>query len=86
MQENMNDELEYRIIETEKANSQEDKKMGDKKLTKSADRKICGVCGGIGEYLGIDPTVIRLLWVIFTFMGGAGLLAYIIAAIIIPEV
>lgn len=86
MQENLNDELEYRIIETEKANNQEDKKMGDKKLTKSADRKICGVCGGIGEYLGIDPTVIRLLWVIFTFMGGAGLLAYIIAAIIIPEV
>ena len=86
MQENMQDELEYRIIETEKVNNnQEDKKMGDKKLTKSADRKIFGVCGGIGEYLGIDPTVVRLLWVIFTFMGGAGLLAYIIAAIIIPE-
>lgn len=87
MQENMHDELEYRIIETKKANNkQEDKKMGDKKLVKSADRKICGVCGGIGEYLGIDPTVIRLLWVVFTFMGGAGLLAYIVAAIIVPEV
>ena len=87
MQENMQDELEYRIIETEKANNnQEDNKMGDKKLTKSSSRMICGVCAGIGEYLGIDPTVVRLLWVIFTFMGGAGLLAYIIAAIIIPEV
>ena len=86
MQENMQDELEYRIIETEKENNnQEDKKMGDKKLTKSSNRMICGVCAGIGEYLGIDPTVIRLLWVVFTFMGGAGLLAYIVAAIIVPE-
>ena len=84
MQDNMQDELEYRIIETEN-NNQEDNKMGDKKLTKSSNRMICGVCGGIGEYLGIDPTVIRLLWVIFSFMGGAGLLAYIVAAIIIPE-
>ena len=85
MQDNMQDELEYRIIETEN-NNQEDNKMGDKKLTKSSNRMICGVCGGIGEYLGIDPTVIRLLWVIFSFMGGAGILAYIVAAIIVPEV
>ena len=85
MQDNMQDELEYRIIETEN-NNQEDNKMGDKKLTKSSNRMICGVCGGIGEYLGIDPTVIRLLWVVFSFMGGAGLLAYIVAAIIVPEV
>ncbi|MBQ8857440.1 MAG: PspC domain-containing protein [Lachnospiraceae bacterium] len=56
-----------------------------KKLTRSANRMVCGVCGGIGEYLGIDPTVIRLLWIVFSAMGGAGLLAYIIAAIIIPE-
>ena len=57
-----------------------------KKLTKSNNKMICGVCAGIGEYLGIDPTVVRLLWVVFSAMGGAGLLAYIIAAIIIPEV
>ncbi len=58
----------------------------DKKLTKaSSDRMICGVCGGIAEYLNVDPTVIRILWVIFSMMGGSGLLAYIIAAIIIPE-
>ncbi len=56
-----------------------------KKLTKSADKMICGVCAGIGEYLGIDATVVRLLWVLFSMLGGAGLLAYIIAAIIIPE-
>jgi phage shock protein C len=57
-----------------------------KKLTRSRNRMICGVCGGIGEYLGIDPTVVRLLWVLLSALGGAGLLAYIIAAIIIPEV
>ncbi len=56
-----------------------------KRLTRSSNRMICGVCGGIGEYLGIDATVIRLLWVLLSVMGGAGLLAYIIAAIIIPE-
>lgn len=49
------------------------------------NRKLCGVCGGIGEYLNIDPTVIRLLWILFTFCGGCGLLAYIIAAIVMPE-
>lgn len=62
----------------------EDKRM--KRLTRSSNRMICGVCAGIGEYLGIDATVVRLLWVLFSVMGGAGLLAYIIAAIIIPEV
>ena len=57
-----------------------------KRLTKSAtERMLCGVCGGIAEYIGTDPTVIRVLWVIFSLMGGSGLLAYIIAAVIIPE-
>ena len=56
-----------------------------KKLTKSENRVICGVCGGIGEYLNIDPTIIRLIWVFLTLLGGCGLLAYIIATIIIPE-
>lgn len=57
-----------------------------KKLTKSSNRMICGVCGGIGEYLGIDPTVIRLIWVIFSIASlGTGILAYIIAALIMPE-
>jgi len=59
--------------------------MSDKKLVKSSDRMICGVCGGIADYCNIDPTVIRILWVIFTLMGGCGLLAYIIAALIMPE-
>ncbi len=59
--------------------------MEPKKLMKSDENRVlCGVCGGIGEYFNIDPVVIRLIWVIFSLMGGAGILAYIIAAIIIP--
>lgn len=58
----------------------------DKRLTKSANKMLCGVCAGIAEYFNLDPTIIRLLWVILTFFGGSGVLAYIIAAIIIPEV
>ena len=57
-----------------------------KRLLKSTNRMVCGVCGGIGEYLNIDPTVIRLIWVIFTIASfGTGLLAYVIAALIMPE-
>ena len=36
------------------------------------NRTLCGVCGGIGEYLNIDPTVVRLLWGLFSLAGGAG--------------
>lgn len=43
-----------------------------------------GVCGGLANYLGVDSTMIRLAWAICAFFGGAGLLLYIIAAIIIP--
>ncbi len=57
----------------------------DKRLYKSNENKIIGgVCGGIAEYFGIDPTLVRLIWVLFCAMGGSGFLAYIIAAIIIP--
>lgn len=60
--------------------------MEQKKLYRStSNRMIAGVCGGIGEYINLDPTIVRLLWVLFGFMGGAGILAYIIAAIIIPS-
>ena len=61
-------------------------KMKTKKLYRSKKNRVLGgVCGGIGEYFGVDPVLIRLLWVVFTLMGGAGILAYIIAWIIIPE-
>lgn len=46
---------------------------------------LAGVCGGIAEYFDVDPTWIRLAWVLFCVLGGSGVLAYIIASIIIPE-
>ena len=49
------------------------------------NRMLGGVCGGLGEYLSLDPTVVRLLWVLFTFVGASGLLAYLICLLIIPE-
>lgn len=57
-----------------------------KKLYKSNTNKMLeGVCGGIAEYFDIDPTIVRLGWVVFCALGGSGILAYIIAAIIIPS-
>lgn len=58
----------------------------EKKLYRSrTDKKIAGVCGGIGQYFGIDSTVIRLAFVLFCLAGGSGLLVYIIAAIVMPD-
>lgn len=57
-----------------------------KRLHRSNENKvIAGVCGGIAEYFDMDPTLIRLAWSLFCALGGSGVLAYIIAAIIIPE-
>jgi len=57
-----------------------------KKLYRSRkNRVIAGVCGGLGEYFNIDPVLIRLLWVLATLIYGAGIFAYILAWIIIPE-
>ena len=47
-------------------------------------KKICGVCGGIAEYFNIDPTVVRLLWIFLVLCAGTGILAYFVAAIIMP--
>ena len=59
--------------------------MEPKRLYKSrTNRVLCGVCGGIGEYFGIDPTIVRLLCVLLGFTS-TGLILYIIAAIIMPE-
>ena len=55
-----------------------------KKLYKSNNRMICGVCAGIAEYLGIDPTVVRLIWAALG-LTGTGSLLYIIAALVMPE-
>lgn len=57
-----------------------------KTLYKSNSNKIIeGVCGGIAEYFGIDASVVRLAWIVFSAMGGSGVLAYVLAALIIPR-
>lgn len=58
----------------------------DKKLYKSNSNKvIAGVCGGIAEYFDIDPTVVRLGWVLFILLGGCGILGYLIFALVMPS-
>ena len=58
----------------------------NKRLYKSRDNQMLdGVCAGIAEYFDMDPTVVRLAWVLFCLAGGSGILAYIIAAVIIPH-
>ncbi len=58
----------------------------DKRLYRSREsRMIAGVCGGLAEYFDMDPTIVRLILVTAALVGGSGLLAYILAWIIIPE-
>lgn len=58
----------------------------EKKLYRSAqNKKLAGVCGGIAEYFNIDPTVVRLVWILVSLCVGFGLLAYIIALIVMPQ-
>ena len=60
--------------------------METKRLYRSVKNKvICGVCGGIAEYFGVDPTIVRLAFVLLCFGWGSGLLAYIVAAPILPS-
>ena len=60
--------------------------MQNKRLYKSDNKMICGVCSGVAEYFDIDPTLVRLIVVFLIFAGvGSGLIAYIIAAVIMPE-
>ena len=60
--------------------------MMNKRLYKSNENKMVdGICGGIAEYFGIDPTLARLAWGLLCAMGGSGFVAYIVAAIIIPR-
>ena len=59
---------------------------GVKKLCRSTkDRWLAGICGGIAEYFALDPTIIRVLFVLFSVFAGGGILAYIILWIIIPQ-
>ena len=57
----------------------------EKKLYRSkTNKKLCGVCGGIAEYFDIDPTLVRLALALAVFLAGFGVLAYIVAALVIP--
>lgn len=58
----------------------------EKKLYRSiTDKKLAGVCGGLAEYLGMDSTIIRLILVLAVLFAGVGILAYIVAALVIPN-
>ncbi len=58
-----------------------------KKLSKGKNRMISGVCSGLADYVNMDPTIVRFLWIIVTAITGfvPGIIAYVIAAVIIPE-
>lgn len=57
-----------------------------KRLVLSQKNKmLAGVCGGIAEYFGIDPTIVRIIWLIVTLFGGAGIIAYILCWLFIPK-
>ncbi len=58
----------------------------EKRLYKIGTGKMVdGVCGGIAQYFGLDPTLVRLAWIVFTAMGGSGIVAYILCAAIFPR-
>ncbi len=58
--------------------------MADKKLVRSANKMIAGVCSGLADYLGLDATIIRIVWALCVFFAGFGLLAYLIMWIVMP--
>ncbi|MFC5581289.1 PspC domain-containing protein [Rhodanobacter terrae] len=58
----------------------------EKRLYRSRnDRKFAGVCGGIAEYYGWDPTLVRVAWIVLTLLGGSGILIYLILWLVMPE-
>lgn len=60
--------------------------INDKKLYLSnKDKKLLGVCGGLGEYFEVDPTLIRVGFIVFSLLGGSGIIPYFVMALIIPN-
>ena len=59
--------------------------MADKKLSRSNNKMIGGVCAGIADYLGLDPTIVRIVWVLMLFFAGFGILLHLILWIIMPK-
>ena len=59
--------------------------MAEKRLSRSNNKMIGGVCAGIAEYLGLDPTIVRIVWVLLLFFAGFGIMLYLILWIIMPK-
>lgn len=59
--------------------------MNKKLYLSETNKKIGGVCGGIGEYFNVDATIVRLGWVVLALIWGAGIIAYLIAWAVIPR-
>ena len=59
--------------------------MSEKKLSRFNNKMIGGVCAGIAEYLGLDPTIVRIVWVLLLFFAGFGILLYLILWIVMPK-
>ena len=59
--------------------------MAEKKLTRSNNKMIGGVCAGIADYLGLDPTIVRIAWILTVFFAGFGILFYLILWIVMPK-
>ncbi|AKB23760.1 Stress-responsive transcriptional regulator [Methanosarcina sp. MTP4] len=79
-------EAEERVEGAEETKEERASYTMKRTLTKSKSNKmIFGVCGGIGEYFGIDPTLIRLAFVLLAFLNGIGIVIYIILAVIMPS-
>ena len=70
---------------TRKAPENEEERTMKKLCKSNTNKKICGVCGGIAEYLNADPTLIRLAFVLVSALAGSGVLVYFLAALIMPE-
>lgn len=80
------EEKELSVQEENKSSSYDNQNRGEKKLMRSGNKMLLGVCGGVAEFFGVDATLIRLLVVFFALAGiGAGIVAYLIAAIIMPK-
>ena len=62
-----------------------EKDKNKKLYLSNKDKKIAGVCGGIAKYLGLDSTVVRLVWILLVLLWGFGIIAYLIAWLVIPR-
>jgi phage shock protein C len=57
----------------------------NKRLTRSKDRMVAGVAGGIAQYLGVDPVLVRIIFVALALFGGGGIVLYLICWLLMPE-